>query len=145
MKTRHASPPPLRSALDTLAAVATWSCGLPAGSEVSARMSRTPRPASLSRSASTPLSKAGLLLSPAISTARQRSAGTGPATETTAASGARETGGGAPSAELVVHEVARKRTAARRVLTRTNMPFCSVASVAAYCGLAPTARNAMSA
>ena len=141
MKTRHASPLPLRSAVDTLAAVATWSDGLPAGSEVRTLMLRTPRPTSLSRIASTPLSKAGLLLSPAISTARQRSAGTLAADRRDrSTSGARATGGGAP-AESVVQPVARKRTAARRALTRTNMPFCSIA----HCGLAPTARKAMSA
>src|ERR1700733_4792921 len=127
MKIRHASPPPLRSALDTLAAVATSSDGLATGSEVKALMLRTPRSASLSRSASTPLSKAGLLFSPAISTARHRSAGTGPATGTIASSGARATGDGALSAGSVVQEVARKRSAARRARTRTNMPFCSLA------------------
>ena len=81
MKARQASPPAVRSALDTFAAVATGSDGLAPGSEVSARMSRTPRATSLARMASTPLSKAGLLLSPAISTTRQRSAGTTPSDE----------------------------------------------------------------
>src|SRR3984893_19032505 len=112
MKTRHASPPPLRSALDTLAAVATSSDGLATGSEVKALMLRTPCSASLSRTASTPLSKAGLLLSPATRTARQRSAGTAPPADATSTSGALTTGGGAP-AESVVQEVARRRTAAR--------------------------------
>src|SRR5580704_13294139 len=115
MKTRHASPPPLRSALDTLAAVATSSDGLPTGSDVRALMLRTPRPASLSRMASTPLSKAGLLFSPAIRTARQRSAGTVSPADATSVSGTAATGGGAP-AESVVQEVARRRAAARRAL-----------------------------
>src|SRR3979490_2209503 len=126
MKTRQASPPPLRSAPHTLPAVATSRDGLATGSEVKALMLRTPRSASLSRMASTPLSKAGLLLSPAIRTARQRSAGTAPRADAISVCGPPATGGGAP-AESVVQEVARRRVAARRALTRTDRPFCSIA------------------
>src|SRR5713101_7059333 len=119
MKIKHASPPPLRRALETLAAVATGSDGLATGSDVSMRMSRTPRALSLSRIAWMPLSKAGLLLSPAISTARQRSAGT---VLPTGGSGARASAGGAPVDSGV--QPARRR-ARRRVLTPNDMPFGS--------------------
>src|SRR6516165_897105 len=97
MKTRQPSPPPLRRAFDTLEAVATSNAGLATGSEVSTRMLRTPRWASLSRSASTPLSKAGLLLSPAISTARQPPGDTTSATGTVADGGEPAAAGGAPT------------------------------------------------
>src|SRR5262245_39689646 len=112
---RQASPPAVRRALDTLVAVATGTEGLAPGSEVSVRMSRTPRWASLSRRASTPLSNAGLLLSPAIRTARQRSAGTALIAEACGGSGARASSGGAPVLSDV--QAATRRRAMRRVLT----------------------------
>src|SRR5215831_13392658 len=116
MKARQASPPAVRNALDTLVAVATGTEGLAPGSEVSVRMSRTPRWASLSRRASTPLSNAGLLLSPAIRTARQRSAGTPlMIAEACGGSGARASSGGAPVLSDV--QAATRRRAMRRVLT----------------------------
>src|SRR5262249_22985182 len=111
----QASPPAVRSALDTLVAVATGTEGLAPGSEVSVRMSRTPRWASLSRRASTPLSKAGLLLSPAIRTARQRSAASAVIGEACGGSGARASSGGAPVLSDV--QAATRRRAMRRVLT----------------------------
>ena len=73
--TKQACPLPLRSADEMFAVLATFADGLRSGSDVRTCMSLTPRAASLSRSASMPLSKAGLLFSPAIRTARQPGAG----------------------------------------------------------------------
>ena len=104
-------------------------------------MFRTPCAASLSRIATTPLSKAGLLLSPAISTTRQRSAGTTPPAGAAATSLARADGGGVPAASGV--QAATDRVAKTTAATRTIMPGYSNAQL--DWGLAPTARNAMSA
>ena len=142
MKARQASPPAVRSALDTFAAVATSSDGLAPGSEVSARISRTPRAASLARIAATPLSKAGLLLSPAISTTRQRSAGTTPSDSIAICCEVRAEGGGAAACSGV-------HAATRRETTRSALNPAVIChplfSSRYYCGLAPTARSAMSA
>src|SRR5262245_30252964 len=124
MKARHASPPPLRRALDTLAAVATSSAGLAAGSEVSTRMLRTPRRASLSRSASTPLSKAGLLLSPAISTTRQPPTATASTTGPAGPVAGRACGGGAPAvsgAQPATNSTPRRKAFRRTVPLRLSL------------------------
>src|SRR5512139_1067063 len=120
MKARQASPPGLRKAFDTFAADATGSDGLPAGSEVSTRILRTPRAASLARIAATPLSNAGLLLSPAISTTRQPAGGTAPPTGTAGGSGERATAGGAPVDSGV--QAAASKSVRRNTFTRTDMP-----------------------
>jgi hypothetical protein len=119
MKARQASPPAVRSALDTFAAVATGSDGFAPGSEVSARMSRTPRATSLARIAATPLSKAGLLLSPAISTTRQRSAGTTPSESIAICCEVRAEGGGAAACSGV--QAAANRKTSRSAFRRTDI------------------------
>ena len=82
-------------------------------------MSLTPWAMSLSRNDCTPLSKAGLLLSPAISTARQRPAGTAPLAGAVAIDVPLVVGGAVPVGSDVQAAASRKaRTSAAR---RPNM------------------------
>lgn len=128
---------PLRSVLDTSAALATSADGLrPGAVEVSMRISRTPRAESLSRNASILLSKDGLLLSPAISTARhsRRRHAAGAA----AMDVLRPTGGAA--SESVCR---RRATPATHQATTRNNISCPVGPTRPAARLRTT-RNAMS-
>ncbi len=134
-KTKQASPPSVLSALRTLVDDDRRAPSLASSS----LMSLTPSAARRSCNVSTPLAKAGLLLSPATSKACQRLAGMAPlAGSGTAASWAWVDGGGASSGVQPPTSKARTTAAA----TRTNISGCS--PVAQF-GLAPAERKAISA